>query len=374
MKDMNNNNHMVVLSHPICITRLDVIIGLLKKEKHIKPRCIPQILAALGMATLTLPAVAAEYLFFSHRPKKQKMQGPVFVMGHWRSGTTLVQYLLAQDKQFGNFDPVYAFSYNYYHLLGWLFHYLTKGQLSETRPQDNMRLSLDLPLEEYMVYANIEVDSLYPVNYFPQSFARYMDNSYWQNLPAQKAASLKKKYDRMLKNCTQHTHGKRLLLKSPDNTGRILPLYEMYPDAKFINIYRNPYTVIRSTIHLYEKTFSMWALQEVPAKEELEDAIIQNFKRMYEEYFAALEKIPKEAIYEIRFEDFEKNPFPYLKEAYAALDLGDYAEAEAGFREYWKAEEGYEKNKFDYPQALKEKIDANLGFYFEHYGYSMEAL
>ena len=372
MKDMDKKEHFIILSHPLCITRLDVIIGLLKNEKNIKPRSIPQIIAALLMSIITLPAVLFEYAFCNFWPKNKKMQGPVFIMGHWRSGTTLVQYLMAQDTQFGNFDPVFAFSYNYYHLLGWLFHFLTKGQLSETRPQDNMRLSLDLPLEEYMVFANIEKDSLYPVNYFPQSFDRYMNNSYWQDLPAKKAEKLKKKYDRMLKKCTKHNSGKRLLLKSPDNTGRMLPLYEMYPDAKFINIYRNPYTVIRSSLHLYESTFSMWALQETPSKEELENSIIENFARMYENYFAALEKMPENSVYEIRFEDFEKDPIPYLKEAYSVLGLDGFEDAKAGFEKYMKEEEGYKKNKFDYPEALKKKINSRLGFYLEHYNYPME--
>ena len=37
-----------------------------------------------------------------------------------------------------------------------------------------------------------------------------------------------------------------------------------------------------------------------------------------------------------------------------------------------KEEEGYKKNKFDYPEALKKKINSRLGFYFEHYNYPME--
>lgn len=36
MKDMDKKEHLIILSHPLCITRLDVIIGLLKNEKNIK--------------------------------------------------------------------------------------------------------------------------------------------------------------------------------------------------------------------------------------------------------------------------------------------------------------------------------------------------
>ena len=52
MKDMDKKEHLIILSHPLCITRLDVIIGLLKNEKNIKPRSIPQIIAALLMSIM----------------------------------------------------------------------------------------------------------------------------------------------------------------------------------------------------------------------------------------------------------------------------------------------------------------------------------
>ncbi|MBQ7646521.1 MAG: sulfotransferase [Clostridia bacterium] len=369
MKDMDKKEHMAVLAHPLCITRIDVIIKFLIKEKGIKAKSIPQILAALGVSLLTAPATLIEYVLYYSRIKKEKIKGPLFILGHWRSGTTLVQYLLAQDKNFGNFDPVFNFAFNFYYTLGWLFRPLTKGSLSERRPQDNMRLSLDLPLEEYMAFAKIEADSLYPVNYFPMSFKKYMNNSYWQDFPRKKADKLEKKYDRMLKKASHYNKHKMLLLKSPDNTGRMTELYRMYPEAKFINIYRNPYTVIRSTMHLYKSVFDLWTLQDLPDEETLEDMVIDNFKRMYESYFKALKVIPEGLVYEIRFEDFEKDPYPYLKEAYEKLDLGDYEKAKPGFEEYMKAEKDYKKNEYDYPERLKQKVDEKLGFFFEHYGY-----
>lgn len=204
MKDMNKNEHMAVLAHPLCITRFDVIIKLLLDERDIQAKSIPQIIAALGMSLLTAPATLVEYALYHGKIKKELMPAPIFITGHWRSGTTLVQYLMSQDKTFGNFDPVFNFAFNFYRVLGWLFRPLTKVSLSETRPQDNMRLSLDLPLEEYMAFAKIEADSLYPVNYFPQSFEKYMNNSYWQDLEKSKAKKLKRKYDLMLKKASIH--------------------------------------------------------------------------------------------------------------------------------------------------------------------------
>ncbi len=374
MKDMNKQEHMAVLAHPLCITRLDVIVRLLLKERHVRAAAIPQIAAALGMALLTGLPTLLEYLLCRGRIKKEQVKEPVFILGHWRTGTTLLQYLLSQDEHFGGFDPVFNFAFNYYYVLGWLFRPLVKGSLSEKRPQDNMRLSLDLPLEEYMAFAKIEADSLYPVNYFPLSFERYMNNSYWQDLPPKKAKRLERKYMDLLKKCSLHDRHKRLLLKSPDNTGRVSVLCRMFPDAKFIHIYRNPYTVIRSTVHLYEKVCDLWTLQPMPSREELEDWVIDNFKRMYEEYFRVAGRLPADTLYEVCFEAFEKSPLPYLKEAYEKLSLGDYEAAEPGFRKYLDEEKNYQKNTYDYPESLKRKVEERLGFYFQHYGYPVGTL
>ena len=118
------------------------LLELLIKEKGIKLKAVPQIIAALGMALLTALPIGIEYLLFRLGIGREKLKDPVFIVGHWRSGTTLVQYLMAQDKNFGNFDAVFNFAFNFYHVLGWLFRPLVKGSLSEHRPQDNMRLSV----------------------------------------------------------------------------------------------------------------------------------------------------------------------------------------------------------------------------------------
>ncbi|MBR6781007.1 MAG: sulfotransferase, partial [Clostridia bacterium] len=123
-----------------------------------------------------------------------------------------------------------------------------------------------------------------------------------------------------------------------------------------------------------DSTMDMWTTQPLPDRGDFEDWVIDNFVRMYRNYFAFLQTAPEGCIYEIRFEDFEKDPFPYLKEAYEKLDLGDYEAAKAGFEEYWQQEADYKKNTFEYPEHLKKKIEDKLGFYFEHYGYRISEI
>ena len=138
------------LSHPLCMPRIDVVLKLLCREKDLQKKSVPQILAALGMGIATAPAAALEILLNQNRIRKESIHQPVFIIGHWRSGTTLIQYLLAQDKSFGTYFPLFNGTYTYYFLMGKVFEKTVASMVQGTRPIDNMRLSLDLPLEEYM--------------------------------------------------------------------------------------------------------------------------------------------------------------------------------------------------------------------------------
>ena len=39
---------------------------------------------------------------------------------------------------------------------------------------------------------------------------------------------------------------------------------------------------------------------------------------------------------------------------------------------YLESQKNYKKNKFELTPRLRDKINAKLGFYFEHYGYEMQ--
>src|SRR5262249_56480059 len=55
--------------------------------------------------------------------------------------------------------------------------------------------------------------------------------------------------------------GRPLVLKSPGHTGRIRLLLELFPDARFVHIHRNPYAVFQSARHTVLKASPWWALQ-----------------------------------------------------------------------------------------------------------------
>ena len=54
---------------------------------------------------------------------------------------------------------------------------------------------------------------------------------------------------------------KRLVLKSPPHTCRIRLILEMFPDARFVHIHREPYVIYQSTRHLHLKSSVIYSLQ-----------------------------------------------------------------------------------------------------------------
>ncbi|MBO4699612.1 sulfotransferase, partial [bacterium] len=93
------------------------------------------------------------------------------------------------------------------------------------------------------------------------------------------------------------------------------------------------------------------------------------FKMMYEAYFKEIQDLPSNSLFEIKFEEFEKDPLPILKNMYETLELNGFDEALPSIRAYLESLTGYEKNKFDYSDRLIKKVNDKLGFYLEHYGY-----
>ena len=100
---------------------------------------------------------------------------PLFILGHWRSGTTFVHNIFAQDKHFAHtttyqtvFPHLMMFGQGLFKpVMGWL--------MPDHRPTDNMELTPDLPQEEEFAMSNTMPFSYYDFWYFPERMIEYCD-------------------------------------------------------------------------------------------------------------------------------------------------------------------------------------------------------
>ena len=147
---------------------------------------------------------------------------------------------------------------------------------------------------------------------------------------------------------------RQLVVKSPANTLRIPLLRSMYPDAKFIYIYRNPLDVFHSTVHMRKAMFRENSLG-IPQLTDIEDAVYWLQEYTHRTYERDKRSLPAGALHEVRFETLEQDPVGELRQAYTRLGLEGWDKLEAILLPQVPALRRYQKNEFKYSSA---EVDA----------------
>ncbi|HZR20097.1 MAG TPA: sulfotransferase [Verrucomicrobiae bacterium] len=167
----------------------------------------------------------------------------------------------------------------------------------------------------------------------------------------------------------QWRYGRPLLLKSPQHTARIGLLLELFPEAKFVHIHRNPFHVFQSSRESFRILFTWNSLQR-PDLETLDDWVLGQYREMYDAFFEQKPLIPAGRFHELSFEDLERDPIGQVRGLYEALDLPDFSQIEPKLRRYVESLAGYRKNRFsDLPAELKQRIRTEWSVCFEKWGY-----
>ena len=210
-----------------------------------------------------IPSRILEKIIFDRQIKEITVKSPIFIIGHWRSGTTYLHNLITQDDNLGYISSLQTWTPELFLGSRPIVQYILKRFLPEIRPMDNIELSSELPQEEEYALGNVSLNSFYHGWYFPKNMKKYFRELILINNFQQKSQlEWSKAYLRILKKATFNMNGKRLIIKNPANTVRIKALLEMFPHAQFVHIYRNPYLVYLSTRNLYHKLLPVLGLQE----------------------------------------------------------------------------------------------------------------
>jgi len=163
-------------------------------------------------------------------------------------------------------------------------------------------------------------------------------------------------------------NNKRILLKSPTHSFRINLLLEMFPKAKFVCLYRNPYNVYSSTRHLWTKLLANNKLQERELYD-LHELILTRYIKLFNKLESDKRLIPSGQYYELRFEDLENEPIKTMNQIYSELDLGDFTHLRLILEQYIKKQGNYKKNVYFLSEKTKKVIAENWGPAFRAYGY-----
>jgi omega-hydroxy-beta-dihydromenaquinone-9 sulfotransferase len=145
-------------------------------------------------------------------------------------------------------------------------------------------------------------------------------------------------------------------------------LLEMFPNARFVHIHRNPYKVFRSTKHLDPMAFRAFTLQR--PEQDVDQRIMRIYKQMYDVFFTDRPLVSRGRFHEIGFEDLEADPVGQLREMYRALDLPSFEAFQPQLQNYVASLGEYRKNEFPtVAPRLRQRIYRTWHRCFEEWGY-----
>ena len=266
------------------------------------------------------------------------MNGPVFIIGHQRSGTTSLHRILARDPN--------SLALNLRQMLlpaitaqrlweaivrpgnalcNWLDRFQDR-KLAELDPIHRVRL--DSIEEDEFLFLSVYRSGM-AVNSSPSIAAdpglnRLRDYGSWSEaerriaLEWYRACLLKAVYRAEAKTSNP---ARWIVGKNPAFSQRIPDLLRVFPDARFIHLIRDPMQTVPSRLSLVR---AVWKLRLPEIKEmsasEVE-AIVVDSERSYLLAKKDLDGLPPEAAISIRFNEWAANPADVLARIYRQLQL-----------------------------------------------------
>ncbi len=295
-------------------------------------------------------------------------QPPLFIIGHWRTGTTLLHELLILDDRHTYPNNYQCMVPHHFLVSEWLLTRLFWFLLPGHRPMDNMVMGWEHPQEDEFALCMLGQPSPYLTIAFPNHPPQDQEAFDLQGLKPLVRQRWKDAFLLFLRHLTCKDP-RRLVLKSPTHSCRIKVLLEMFPEARFLHIVRDPYVVYPSTMNLWKSLYNTQGLQW-PTFAGLGEHVFETFVRLYDRIEQDQKLLPPGQFHELRYEDLIRDPIGELRRAYDALGLGEFEEALPKFQKYLTENAGYQTNQYrPLDPALQEEITRRWGKVIRHYGY-----
>ena len=352
---------------------LRVWMRLLREHGAPAPEYRLQLVQLLLSSALLGPwRLADRLLYAAHVARTPIHPSPVFILGAARSGTTFLHTLMGCDPGLGFPTQLQAMAPGIFlsagRLLQWLRDRMMRGRTVK-RAMDNVEITPHVPQEEEIAISNLTHCSFMHCFSFPQSL-RFLFHRYatLQAMSRRELAHWDRLYLETLRKATWRAGGRRLVVKSPINMVRIPHLLRLFPEARFIHIVRNPYTIYHSMAGLFAKLTDAYKLQAVTREQtrgHAEDFYIWCMRK----YLQDRHLIAADRLVEVRYEDLERNPLDELERIYRGLELPDWEAARASAASYLAGKAQYRKNVYSLDPAVVDRVDEIWRFAADEWQY-----
>jgi len=328
-------------------------------------RCLHHLAGLLFRYTAFEPLRLVERSLFDGALESAPLaEDPIFVLGHWRSGTSYLQTLLSRDPR---------------HTTSTLFRslFVDISRVSESWLQPLMNLTarvLRLPFSIQRMPLQLDIPAecdiglcswLSPHSYtwghvFPRSFSERFERCVLGPSDDQDAGWLAD-YDRFFRKLSRAAGGRRVVAKSPGDSARIPQLLRRYPQARFVYIHRDPIAVFHSNRYLWGVIQREFALQRI-ASDAVDQQILDTYRALLQRYLSQRALVPPGQLVELRYASLRTEPVATLTGVYDGLGLGELPAEVLAFLD---DQPGYRAPTYTTPPALEARIREAWAFAFE---------
>lgn len=309
------------------------------KSKDTPGRLSPKRLLILAFIFLFYPfwlfSIRTAYLLdnlFYPEYHDQEIKQPIFIIGNFRSGTTFLHRLLVKDTGatcLTSWEIYVAPSIVGRRYLRWLM----KLNYAIGNPVQRVINIFDRIMEEYSymhrvglnepeedgqvlfhIWSSYDLLAFFP---FPKLIRKYI--YYDQMVPEEDRERDMEYYREVLKKHIYSHKGKRYVSKNPSYSPKVRTLHQKFPDAKFINLVRNPLQVIPSSISLLSNHLRTYGDPE--SEYELQDTVIEVSKHWYVYPHRYLKQLPADQYIRINYRDLTSDPKGTVERIYRQFGL-----------------------------------------------------
>ncbi len=347
-----------------------------KNNWEISPHYYHRFAWITGLGAVSSLAAQVEKARFRKQLESMEINPtPLFILGHWRTGTTHMHNMLGRDPHH-TFSTLYQVLFpDSFLTTGEVGPKLLKSAVPETRSYDNVAQNWFESAEDEIGLMKLTGGlSFYNAIMFPNRSAQYEKYIDFLEATPEELQRFKDALVLFIKKIMLATGGRRVVVKSCLHSARIRMILDLFPDAKFIHIHRHPARVFRSTVHMREKVDweNFFHLPEREFLEQRWEHTATVGKRLYDRLIEDRKLIPQGNLVEIAYKDLIGNELSVLRDLYDKLELPNWSQFEATIRPYLDSIRDYKVNPLNIDPKLQEFVYERWRNVYDTYGYEKE--
>jgi omega-hydroxy-beta-dihydromenaquinone-9 sulfotransferase len=292
---------------------------------------------AIGLVVGILARIQA--LLFSSTINRQVLSDPVFIIGHWRSGTTFLHELISLDSNHTSPNTYECFNPGHFLLTERQFRRSNTNIVETTRPMDAMTISITSPQEDEFAAISMGLPSPYEVMLFPNDISDFYRRLSPTNWTEKERLNWKHSMNEFLQGISLIRPG-RMILKSPTHSFRIGFLMKVFPSSHFIHIVRNPCDVYISTKTMWQEMFDLYGLQ-TSTENLLNEMVLKTGLLLEDSLRREIPLIPANRYHLVKYENLVTRPIQEIEKIYSHFSWAISDEYRSALQSYISKRSSY---------------------------------